>query len=508
MRQSLLSLCFLCSAFIANAQQDVDALNFSKTTIGGTARNMGVGGVMGSVGGDISSVINNPAGLAQFNQSEFTFSPSLQFSNSKSNFLNENTSDYRTKFIISNLAFVLVTKNRGSRLKSSNWSFNLSRINNFTNKVYFEATNSNNSYTQSLAEILTTEVKKNNGLPIYKNNQLDQDEYNYFSMKPLNAYDTYLLNYDTSTKRIYSPIIGPVTQSGTITTTGGINEFGVNWAGNINNKVLVGLGLNFDFLDYNVNTSYNENDFQNSNAAVFNSFNSTDNLKVTGVGANLKAGVLVRPNDYMRISAFVHTPTFYGLKEEYSNQFKSILPNGTGTDKYESNSPVTNFSYNLFTPWRIGAGITGIAKKIGFISAEYELTDYSDAFLIFDGTNNSNFKSLQTELNKQITNKYALSHTIKVGAEYSFEQLRLRAGYVYRTGVFHSNVAPSGLDQSMQNFTGGFGYRGDRFGFDIAYVRSVYKDYMSLYSVGTTDVGIANTNQFNHIVTTFTFKFR
>jgi hypothetical protein len=508
MRQSLLSLFIICFAFGANAQQDVDALNFSKTTIGGTARNMGTGGVMGSVGGDISSVINNPAGLAQFNQSEFTISPSMLFSNSKTNFLNENTTDFRSKFIINNLAVVIVTKNRRNRLKSSNWSFNLSRINNFTNKIYFDATNQNNSYTQSLAEILTTEVKKNNGLPIYKNNQLDPDEYNFFSMKPLNAYDTYLLNYDSSSKRIYSPIIGPVSQSGTITTTGGVNEFGINWAGNIDNKILVGLGLNFDFLDYTANTSYDESDFQNANATVFNKFNSTDNLRVTGVGTNLKAGILVKPNDYMRISAFLHTPTFYGLREEFSNQFSSLLPNGSGTDQYESNSPTTNFSYNLLTPWRIGAGITGIAKKIGFISAEYELTDYSDAFLIFDRANNGSFRNLQMELNKQITNKYALSHTIKIGGEYSYEQIRVRAGYAYRTGVFNGNIVPTGQDQSMQHLTGGFGYRGERFGIDFAYVRTIYKDYLSLYNVGGTDIGLANTNQFNHMVTTLTFKFR
>ena len=501
---------YLFSFFLsatAFAQQDVDALIFSKTSLGGTARNMGVGGVMGSVGGDISSVINNPAGLAQFSKSEFTISPSLLFNNSKSNFLNNQNADFRTRFMFSNMAVVFANRTNMGKLRSSNWSVNFNRISNFTNKVYFEADNMNSSYAQSLAESMTADVKKNNGLPIYSGNKLDQSEYNYFGLKSLNAYDTYLMNYDTASKRMYSIVQGGVKQSGTITTTGGVNEFGINWAGDFNNKILVGIGINFDYLSYSVATSYNENDLNGINAKNFIHFNSTDLLEVEGMGANLKAGVLVKPNDYLRVSAFVHTPTYFGLKEEFSNQFRTKLPGSSGVENYESSSPSTFFNYNLFTPWRLGLGLTGIIKNVGFLSAEYELTDYSDAFLVFDGSTNSKFKSLQVDLNKQIASKYSLAHTFKIGAEYSIEQFRLRAGYVYKSGVFNSNIAPANGNQAANIFTGGLGYRSDNFGFDLAYVRSIFKDYMSLYSVNNTETGLNNTNQFSQIVTTFTFKF-
>ena len=60
--------------FTAYAQTDIDALRFSTTSITGTARNIGLGNTMGTIGADISTLGTNPAGIAKFSSTEFTLS--------------------------------------------------------------------------------------------------------------------------------------------------------------------------------------------------------------------------------------------------------------------------------------------------------------------------------------------------------------------------------------------------------------------------------------------------
>ncbi len=62
-------------AYLLPAQDFVDnALLFSRTQPGGSARIQALGGTQISLGGDYSSALSNPAGLGMYNKSEVTFS--------------------------------------------------------------------------------------------------------------------------------------------------------------------------------------------------------------------------------------------------------------------------------------------------------------------------------------------------------------------------------------------------------------------------------------------------
>ena len=87
----------LCFAFVniywLNAQTDIDALRYSTTQNWGTARNIGTGGIFGTIGGDMSCMSSNPAGLARFTSNEFTISPAFIFGNNNVDYFNNKTSD-------------------------------------------------------------------------------------------------------------------------------------------------------------------------------------------------------------------------------------------------------------------------------------------------------------------------------------------------------------------------------------------------------------------------------
>ena len=52
------------------AQGEVDALRFSREDLYGTARAMSMGGAFGALGGDLTGVSVNPAGIAVYRSSE------------------------------------------------------------------------------------------------------------------------------------------------------------------------------------------------------------------------------------------------------------------------------------------------------------------------------------------------------------------------------------------------------------------------------------------------------
>jgi hypothetical protein len=491
---------FLFLLFISNsifAQQDKDVLMISQTSIGGTARNIGAGGVFGAVGADYSCVSSNPAGLGFFQKGEATITPSLTLTSSKSNYLNTTSQDFKLRFVMNNAGLVFVKKSVGGTLRSSGFSIGVQRITQFNNKTYFNGVNHRNSYGESLQSGFQKSVDKY-GLPKYKNNSLVDGEYSYYNFREINAYDSYLLYADTF-GNVYGSTYGSNYQQGVIETYGGVDELGINWGGNFNNKVYWGMGMNIDFANLTSITSFTESDSGHTNDPTFIEYTSKDVLNVSGVGVNLKTGIIYKPNDAFRISAYIHSPTLYSMKEAYSNSINTKLTSGANV----STSPTNDFSYDLVTPWRIGAGACVMIQKKGLLAANYELTDYAAGFVTFQ----DDVKG-QTKTNNAISNNFKISHNLKLGGEYSYETLRLRAGYAYRTSLLHKDVVVNDMNMVQHSITAGVGYRNKKFGWDLAYINTRSKDYTNLYaSAAGENMGVNNFNQFHQLATTFTFKF-
>ena len=69
MRKILLTVIVIIVTFTVRAQEPADALRYSWTVPGASARIKATGGAMGSLGGDITATFVNPAGL--FHKSVF-----------------------------------------------------------------------------------------------------------------------------------------------------------------------------------------------------------------------------------------------------------------------------------------------------------------------------------------------------------------------------------------------------------------------------------------------------
>ena len=71
----ILIFTLLCIGNLTFAQNELDALRFSRTEWSGTARFIGAGGAFGAVGADFSALSTNPASIGLFKKTEISFTP-------------------------------------------------------------------------------------------------------------------------------------------------------------------------------------------------------------------------------------------------------------------------------------------------------------------------------------------------------------------------------------------------------------------------------------------------
>ena len=69
---------------MASAQSAIDAYQISQQDLRGTARFMSMGGAFGALGGDLSSLSQNPAGIGVYRSNEIGFTLDLQANEAKS----------------------------------------------------------------------------------------------------------------------------------------------------------------------------------------------------------------------------------------------------------------------------------------------------------------------------------------------------------------------------------------------------------------------------------------
>jgi hypothetical protein len=473
----------LCFYNFTQAQTEIDALRYSQLTFGGTARYMAMGGAFGALGADFSTLSTNPAGIGLYKKSEFTFSPSFYKGNTTSTFGNSEASDSKYNLNISNVGFVFVfplsTNAEKAGWKNVQFGFGLNRLANFNNRMYIDGFNSKSS-------LLTPFLDYADGI--------NPDDLYVFDTKL--AYETSLI-FDTISDGEYhynsDMPNGGVQQTKSITTNGSINELVVSVGGNFDNKLYFGATLGFPQLRYFEQSKYTESDINDLNP-YFESFDYHQDLETKGNGYNLKAGIIYRPFDFLRLGAAVHTPTFYNwMKDNWSASMTSRFDNAQG---YKKNSPEGEFEYTLETPMRLMGSIAFIIGDYGLISGDYEYLDYSEAKLRSD---DGDF----FDANDAINNCYTDQNNIRLGTEWRLGNMSLRGGYAWYGSPYANNIN----DYERRSMSFGIGFREKTYFVDFAYVRTESNEDYYLYDKIYFTEPVKNEINNNNFIMTMGFKF-
>src|SRR5689334_6808977 len=126
--RKLLFACLLFSCSFSIAQLPEDALRYGYPLMGGTARNQAIGGAGGSLGGDLTSVYINPAGLGMYKNKEIVITPGYSFINNKYNYRSVDNKGNDNAFSYGTSGVVFGSINKENPGKSSAFSFSVNQL--------------------------------------------------------------------------------------------------------------------------------------------------------------------------------------------------------------------------------------------------------------------------------------------------------------------------------------------------------------------------------------------
>lgn len=548
MRKSvfILSAAIACS-LTASAQSAMDGYQLSKPDMNGTARFMGMAGAFGALGGDMTTLSYNPAGIGVYRSSEIGATVNFDIQNSSMETGLYKTTNDNFKFLLNNAGYIGTVRLPSSVMPNFNWGFTYNRRANF-NRRYSgggAVPNSMSNYMAGVAnqnELTVGDLTTTGSYDPY----YPTDGGYAAPWIDILGYDSYLISHTGENENgQWHGLYGDGTSGAYGVTTqeqGGIDDYNIAFGGNFANFLYWGMNFDITNLDYTRQSMYGEDlkdayvmenadkGFQRSNASwdLYNFYN------VEGTGFNYKLGIIVRPINELRLGFAFHTPTWYNLTESYLANTTYSYP---GTDirngGADTNSGyMAESSYHFRTPWRFIASAAGVIADKMIISMDVDWTDmqyihfsspYYEApsFQVGLPENDPFFNT-----NQNVKQYYKTSVTFRAGVEYRvLPNFSVRAGYAHTSTPVRElaknnqmTIASAGtepsytFDNTTDYVTLGLGYRYKAFYTDLAYV---YRHETSAWHAFTPDPQYPENNgaqadlafNRNQIVWSMGFKF-
>lgn len=509
------------------AQSPVDAYQISQNDLKGTARFMSMGGAFGALGGDLSTLSQNPAGIGVYRSNELGVSVDLDVQSATTNYMGLEYNKKNTKFYLNNIGGVAAIRLNNKILPNFNIGFTYNKGASF-NRAYRggigSLKTSLSNYIAGIAnsyELTEADVKSTNSYDPYNPGPQDR----YVPWSAILGYDSYLISPEgPEGQPNWQGQFGNGTQGSgfyNVRESGSLDEYNIAIGGNIANVLYWGMNFDIVSVDYNISSLWGES---MRNAYVYNpevgrvrqmdaNWGMTNLYNMNGTGFNYQLGLIVKPIQELRLGIAFHTPTYFNLTENfYAERVDYDYPFKDGNYHAETNDGDPTYNkVNLQTPWKVIVSAAGVIGSKAIISMDYEwnstrdmkyteANDYSWGWNDWDdwGYYSNNSPTPEQEANNQIKVMYRNTNTIRVGAEYRvLPSLSIRAGYSWTSSPVTreakdqlTNIPTAGtlanfrLDNNPQYITCGLGYRYGGWYIDAAYV---WKHMSSTYQPFAAD---------------------
>jgi hypothetical protein len=459
------------------AQYAKDAIRFSTGQTGSTSRIKAIGNANTAIGGDLTNISGNPAGLGYFTRSEASLTPEFDGHTSNAGYLGQSSTATKGNPNMNNAGFVFYSRlnTPSGEDKTHGWvsinvGINYNRTNNFDERVNYGGKNSNNSINDYYANLANAEGTDQGTLQSWA-----------YDQKLISAFAS-----GTSFKYASNSYLG-VQQAGYINRTGGQSGSDISVGANYSNKLYLGFGLGIASLRYNSTKTFNETgtaSITEGTTPADRGFNSTYSQHQTtkGEGFNMKFGVIYKVVEAVRLGAVITTPTFLTIDDSFSEGLTNRLSNGNSYANGPIEYPLT---YTMRTPFKAAGGLSVFMGQYGFITGDVEYVDYSGTRL------NSNDYYTNSYDNNIIQNTYKSAVNLRAGAELKLGPVALRGGY----GIQPSPLKTGGTD--TKTATAGLGYRLGSYYVDAAYMHITGSRIELPYDIGVNSP-VASINQTNN----------
>ncbi|MDR0700216.1 MAG: outer membrane protein transport protein [Tannerella sp.] len=499
-------LLLICNMDLFAQGNEIDAFTISNTDLGGTARSVAIAGAFGSLGGDISVISQNPAGLGIYRSSEI--SGTLDLSTNKTstswNGINMNRND--TRFTPFNFGFELYFPAGTEGISNWNLGFSHNRVKNFNRKYGML----NNGLSYSMADYVAWRASNafgpDRGIP--ENDLIyEKGVYDPYNEGGLAGHWLSILGYESGMygnmlgqDGLYHSAFGEKERDGgdwiihspnqmrlSVNESGYMDEYNVGFGMNISNFLFLGASLTMTDLNYKYSSFYEE---------YFTYDNTKDDelylenwLNTEGSAVSINVGAIVNMQ-ILRLGVAYNSPRWYNMTDYYDARAGTYI-NGYSTPEFSASIPENSYSeYKFSTPgkWIFSGSI--ILGSSALISADYELVNYNDMYF---SSKDEYGGEVNYDANRYIDEDYTWSQTLKLGAEVKITpRFAVRAGYMMQTSPMRKalvnndvEVLPAGTiphftvtSKPTNYYTAGLGYR---------FTSNFYMDLACVYRQNESD---------------------
>ncbi|MGC4041550.1 MAG: outer membrane protein transport protein [Flavobacterium sp.] len=482
------------SALQAQETTADDALRYGVENLNGSARFRAMGGAFGAVGGDLSSINQNPAGSIFFNNNYATFTGSSYNSKNISRYYGTTQNDNDNSFDLNQAGVVFVFKDNNPKndWKKFTIALNYENNNNFNNSIYSAGINPYNSidkYFLRFANGLPSE----GGITLQTLENANFANLNFIDQQAMLGYNAYIFNpvSNTANNSVYTsnvPTAGNYFQDNYTITTGYDGKFTANFATAFKDKLFLGANINYHYTDIVKTTS------------VFESYNTSDpttglqsvqfdtETHTFGYAFSFGFGAIVKATEDLRLGLAYQSPTWYRLEDEQRQAVIANCPDCGSQNPIYYNPGVTMayLPYTIQTPGKWTGSAAYTYKKRALLSVDVSMKDYA----------NTKFRPQEdyTGLNSYMSNVLDNAIEVRVGGEYKYKEWSFRGGYRF-------DQSPYKVDQAFGDLTGYSGGLGYTFGdsrIDLAYSYDHRNFNYTFLSSGLTDP--ARVSRYNNNV--------
>ncbi len=443
----------IMSAFLANGQSlsySDAAVLFSTDDNYGTARFVGMGGAFGALGGDLSAADINPAGLAVFNNTEFSTTIGYRNTQNKSTFYGPSITSEDDYFRFTQAGAVLVFDTfSDSGFSKFTLGFNYNLIKDFDNNYI---------------------VQGNSGV-----SDFDSDPYLNYDNNPIN--DIYYDNVENQFFRNY--------------TSGTNDRFTLSFATQYEDLLYLGFSMSFQNLDFYQSSIYEE-DNSDENGNTLNGY-TAHYLTTLGNGVNFGFGAILKPITNLRLGLSYQSPIWYDISEKFVEDIEIDVSNNPElyTEYYEPNF----FDYKLKSPGKVTGSIAYVFGKSGLLSFDYIYKDFSNTSL--------SPSSAFIDDNQGLSNSLTNTSSFKIGGEWRYKIMSFRGGY----NMTESPYANADSSFDITGYSLGLGIQFNRIvKLDFAYDNTSYTDQYSFLNLDGVDAARLDINN-DRFTTTLSISF-
>lgn len=479
------------------AQGAFNAYTLSQSDLRGTARFMSMAGAFGALGGDLSTLNQNPGGIGVYRSSEIGVTLDIDMEKSDVG----GQTDSKTHAYCPNFGYIGAINLDSDVMPYFQWGVSYGRVASF-DRIYSGGfgelgTSMSNYVANARAYGIAPDVLGQS--TTY--NPYNRSDADWLSILSFNSY---IINSVGGLSQ-YNGLFDDGQTTGNaqfaVRQRGYVDEYSINFGGNIMNTVYWGLGFGITDIDLKEEAFYDEeltnariakNEGMGSPIVNGNAYYGLSNYRrVSGSGFNFKIGAIVKPINEFRFGIAVHTPTYYNLNDKYESsigysysQPESTIPDGTAYTNF------ADYDWKLRTPWKMIVSAAGVIGGRFILSADYEFAAY-DNMRISDYDGNE-----YKDATQEIKDYFKPTHTMRIGTEYRITpQFSVRAGFSQSTSAVEKAVKDRNIDvyttgcnpaytfdTTTRYITLGLGYRYKGFYADLAYVNKYRKSQYSPFS--------------------------